>query len=99
MQVAHAEKQGKSYLTVKDNQVVQLHPSCSLETQPEWILYNEFILTQKQYVRTCTEVKAEWLLEYAPAYYDLRSMPEGEAKRALERVVNKKVTKSRKNRH
>lgn len=35
MQVAHLERQG-SYLTVKDNQVVHLHPSTSLDRKPEW---------------------------------------------------------------
>ncbi|CAG8437119.1 4210_t:CDS:2 [Diversispora eburnea] len=59
MQVAHLEKSGH-YLTCKDNQVVQLHPSSSLGHQPEWVLYNEFVLTTKNYIRTVTEVKAEW---------------------------------------
>ena len=35
MQVAHLEKTG-TYLTVKDNQMVHLHPSTSLENKPEW---------------------------------------------------------------
>ena len=30
MQVAHKEGEKNAYLTVKDNQVVQLHPSCML---------------------------------------------------------------------
>ncbi|KAJ3045470.1 Pre-mRNA-splicing factor ATP-dependent RNA helicase dhx15, partial [Rhizoclosmatium hyalinum] len=54
MQVAHRERNGH-YLTVKDNQVVQLHPSCCLGSKPEWVLYNEFVLTQKNYIRTCIE--------------------------------------------
>lgn len=29
------------------------------------------------------------LLEYAPTYFDIKSFPDGEAKRALQRVVNK----------
>jgi HrpA-like RNA helicase len=45
------------YLTVKDNQVVQLHPSTCLDRKPEWVLYHEFVLTTKHYIRTCTEVK------------------------------------------
>ena len=35
MQVAHLEPNGQ-YLTVKDNQTVYLHPSCTLERKPEW---------------------------------------------------------------
>lgn len=60
-QVAHLERTGH-YLTVKDNQVVQLHPSTCLDHKPEWVLYNEFVLTTKNYIRTCTDVKPEWLI-------------------------------------
>lgn len=70
MQVAHLERTGH-YLTVKDNQVVQLHPSCGLDHKPEWVLYHEFVLTTRNYIRTCTEVKADWLLDIAPQYYDV----------------------------
>jgi pre-mRNA-splicing factor ATP-dependent RNA helicase DHX15/PRP43 len=60
MQIAHKEGDKGSYLTVKDNQVVGLHPSCGLETQPEWVLFNEFVLTTRPYIRTVTEVRPEW---------------------------------------
>lgn len=56
MQVAHLERTGH-YLTIKDNQVVQLHPSTCLDHKPEWVIYNEFVLTTKNYIRTCTDVK------------------------------------------
>lgn len=62
MQVAHKEggTKGSDYVTVKDNQSVGLHPSCGLETQPEWVIFNEFVLTTRRYIRTVTEVKGEW---------------------------------------
>jgi len=41
-------------------QVVALHPSCGLDTQPEWVIFNEFVLTTRPYIRTVSEVKAEW---------------------------------------
>ncbi|KAJ2918940.1 hypothetical protein MD484_g1498, partial [Candolleomyces efflorescens] len=94
MQVAHREGEKGNYVTVKDNQVVALHPSCGLEGQPEWVLFNEFVLTTRPYIRTVSEVKPEWLLEYAPAYYDLRTFPDSETKRALQRAANKSSTVS-----
>ncbi|KAH6879675.1 P-loop containing nucleoside triphosphate hydrolase protein [Coprinopsis sp. MPI-PUGE-AT-0042] len=60
MQVAHREGEKGNYLTVKDNQVVALHPSCGLEGQPEWVLFNEFVLTTRPYIRTVSEIKPEW---------------------------------------
>lgn len=62
MQVAKREGNSKTYVTVKDNQSVLLHPSSVLQQESEWLVYNEFVLTTKNYVRTVTAVKAEWLL-------------------------------------
>lgn len=80
---------GKTYLTVKDQQNVLLHPSCGLGSAPQWVMYNEFVLTNTNYIRTCSQVSGNWLLETAPVYYDLSNFPEGEAKRELERVRTK----------
>ncbi|PXF40008.1 putative pre-mRNA-splicing factor ATP-dependent RNA helicase DEAH2 [Gracilariopsis chorda] len=80
---------GKTYLTVKDQQNVLLHPSCGLGSTPQWVMYNEFVLTNTNYIRTCSHVNGSWLLELAPVYYDLSNFPEGEAKRELERVRTK----------
>jgi HrpA-like RNA helicase len=55
LQVAHLERTGH-YLTIKDNQVVQLHPSTCLDHKPEWVIYNEFVLTTKNYIRTVTDI-------------------------------------------
>ena len=62
MQVAKREGTGKTYITVKDNQNVLLHPSTVLGQDSEWVVYNEFVLTTKNYIRTVTAVKPEWLL-------------------------------------
>mmetsp|Transcript_1342 Transcript_1342/g.4649 ORF Transcript_1342/g.4649 Transcript_1342/m.4649 type:complete len:710 (+) Transcript_1342:121-2250(+) len=88
MQVAHLERTGH-YLTAKDNQMVHLHPSTCLDHKPEWVMYNEFVLTTKNYIRICTDVKGEWLVDIAPHYYDLSNFPQCEAKRALERLYER----------
>ncbi|OJT05704.1 hypothetical protein TRAPUB_3472 [Trametes pubescens] len=80
MQVAHKEGEKNRYSTVKDSQVVSPHPSCGLDTSPEWVLFNEFVLTTKPYIRTVTEVKPDWLMEYAQQYYDPATYPDGETK-------------------
>jgi len=60
MQVARKEEKG--YITIKDNQQVSLHPSCGLDNQPEWVLFNEFVLTTRPYIRTVTIVNPEWFV-------------------------------------
>jgi pre-mRNA-splicing factor ATP-dependent RNA helicase DHX15/PRP43 len=59
MQVAHLERTGH-YLTVKDNQMVHLHPSTCLDHKPEWVIYNEFVLTSRNFIRIVTDVRGEW---------------------------------------
>ena len=65
--MAHLERTGH-YLTVKDNQIVQLHPSTCLDHRPEWVLYNEFVLTTKNYIRTVTDIKPDWSVYISSVY-------------------------------
>ncbi|CAL0302375.1 unnamed protein product [Lupinus luteus] len=89
MQVAHLERTGH-YLTVKDNQTVHLHPSNCLDHKPEWVIYNEFVLTSRNFIRTVTDIKGEWLVDIAPHYYDLQNFPNCEAKRVLDKLYKKR---------
>lgn len=60
-QVAHADKIGKGlYMTVKDHQSVKIHPSSVIQYNPEWVMYNEFVLTQSNFIRTLTSIEPEW---------------------------------------
>jgi pre-mRNA-splicing factor ATP-dependent RNA helicase DHX15/PRP43 len=89
MQVARKGQEGKKYITVKDHQDVFLHPSTVLQQDNEWLIYNEFVLTTKNFIRTVTHVKPEWLIEIAPLYYDVPTFPKGLVKQALERTLEK----------
>ncbi|XWS36075.1 hypothetical protein CRYUN_Cryun20dG0052800 [Craigia yunnanensis] len=87
--VAHLEHMGH-YLTVKDNQVVHLHPSNCLDHKPESVIYNEYVLTSRNFIRAVTDVHSEWLVDIAPHYYDLENFPQCKAKRVLEKLYRKK---------
>ncbi|KAJ7470884.1 pre-mRNA-splicing factor ATP-dependent RNA helicase PRP43 [Mycena latifolia] len=92
MQAAHKVAGKNEYLTIKDNQLVMLHPSCGFARavkKPEWVIFNELVLTARPYIRTVTEVRPEWLLKYAPIYFDLETFRDGETKRALRRVARR----------
>ena len=88
MQVAHLQRQGH-YLTVKDHQVVTIHPSSVLDGKPAWLIFDEFVATNRNYIRTCTVTRPEWLAEAAPHYYDLRNWPEGDTRTELERAYRR----------
>lgn len=92
MQVAKKKSAGKGYLTIKDNQEVLIHPSTVLATESEWVIYNEFVLTSQNYIRTVTTVRPEWLVEFAPKYYNLDHFGKGDVKLSLERVIDRVET-------
>jgi pre-mRNA-splicing factor ATP-dependent RNA helicase DHX15/PRP43 len=89
MQVAMKNSPGKAYITVKDNQDVLIHPSTALEKDSPWLVYNEFVLTTKSFIRTVTHIRPEWLLEIAPGYYDVKDFREGPVRTGLERTMDK----------
>lgn len=41
---------------------------------PRWVVYHELVLTTKEYMRTVSEIKPEWLVEVAPHYYNRREL-------------------------
>jgi hypothetical protein len=61
-------------------------------------MYNEFVLTSKNYIRTVTAIRGDWLMELAPVYFDLSNFPEGESRRALENLSRKSQKKQDKKR-
>ncbi|KAM9956020.1 hypothetical protein ACTFIW_002232 [Dictyostelium discoideum] len=48
-----------------DERTVIFHPSTGLTRHPEFCIYNEFVLTSENYIKTITDVKFDWLLELA----------------------------------
>ncbi|CAK7893829.1 pre-mRNA-splicing factor ATP-dependent RNA helicase Prp43p [[Candida] anglica] len=92
MQVAKKKSGNKGYLTVKDNQDVLIHPSTVLAAENEWVIYNEFVLTSTNYIRTVTNVKPDWLVELAPKYYNLDHFGDGDVKLSLKRIIERVET-------
>jgi pre-mRNA-splicing factor ATP-dependent RNA helicase DHX15/PRP43 len=85
MHVAFRQRSG-TYLTVKDNQPVAIHPSSVVISRPDWVLFEEFALTTKNFIRTVTVTNVDWLVSMAPHYFDLENFPECEAKDQLEQA-------------
>ena len=83
--VAYYDKTAKSYKTVKDNMPVTVHPSSCLNTKikPSCIMYNEFVQTTRDYIRTCSIINDIWLMEINPVYYNMSNFPECDLKMSL----------------
>jgi len=79
---------GGNYKTVKSNQQVFIHPSSCLAGQelPRWVVYNELVLTTKEFMRNVIEIKSEWLVELAPHYYQKKDVEDQSQKKMPKKV-------------
>jgi pre-mRNA-splicing factor ATP-dependent RNA helicase DHX15/PRP43 len=82
LQTAHVVPNKNIYLPVNGKGQVGLHPSTVIMNKPEWVVYNEYVVTSRNYIRTCTQVRPEWLLEIAPHYFN-QEVIENEMTRGL----------------
>ena len=55
-----------------------------MSNKPQWVMFEEFVMTSKNYIRTVTATQVDWLVSVAPHYFDLENFPECEAKGELE---------------
>ena len=46
-------------------------------------MYNEFVLTSKNYIRIVSTIEPEWLFEMSEEYFDLDEFKTSECKRKL----------------
>uniref|UniRef100_A0A060TCL8 RNA helicase n=1 Tax=Blastobotrys adeninivorans TaxID=409370 RepID=A0A060TCL8_BLAAD len=78
---ARLNRAGDSYKSVRMNQTVHIHPSSVLFGQrPKWVLYHELVLTSKEFMRNCMQLKPEWLAEVAPHFYKAKRLADEEKK-------------------
>ncbi|CAD8176175.1 unnamed protein product [Paramecium pentaurelia] len=95
MQTAHLTKNG-AYMTVKDSQIVAIHPCSVLNHKPEWILYQEFVLTSKNYLRTVTDIEGKWLYEMCPEYFNPKTIKNIETRKEFEKIERQVLEEQRK---
>ncbi|MEW5307727.1 MAG: hypothetical protein WDW36_010104 [Sanguina aurantia] len=60
----------EGYKTVVEQQPVFIHPSSAVfQSQPDWVIYHELILTTKEYMREVMAIDPKWLVELAPRFF------------------------------
>ena len=82
-----------TYVTVKDSNIAAIHPSSILDNRPEWVVYNEFVLTSKSYLKTVTDVKGEWLFDANPSYFIPSNIKNIETRKKLEVIERDLILK------
>lgn len=81
---AKLSKTGDSYKSLKKNQAVYIHPSSVLykvKPPPKVVIYNELVLTSKEFMRNCIPIEESWLLELAPHYFSSKEVDEHSRKK------------------
>ncbi|KAL6191719.1 hypothetical protein ACLB2K_038109 [Fragaria x ananassa] len=64
------------YRTFVDNQLVYIHPSSVLfRRQPDWVTYNELVMTTKEYMREISVIESKWLMELVPGFFKVTVPP------------------------
>ncbi|CCH42714.1 Pre-mRNA-splicing factor [Wickerhamomyces ciferrii] len=79
---ARLSKMGDNYRSLKKNQTVYIHPSSVLykvKPPPKLVIYNELVLTSKEFMRNCLPIQEKWLAELAPHYFNTKELDEMES--------------------
>jgi len=74
-------------LITNDDELVKIHPSSSLtfKSEPEWLIFNEVVVTTNTFIRTVTAIEPAWLIDVATHYYDMDQKQTSCIGRALNR--------------
>ncbi|BAM39126.1 DEAD-box family helicase [Theileria orientalis strain Shintoku] len=69
-------KNEKNFRTIKTKQLVEIHPQSSLfNQQAKYVVFNDLVLTTKQFMRQVSEIQSKWLMELAPHFYQNIQLP------------------------
>ena len=60
------------YHTVKDDHVLHIHPTSvlyAMDPPARWLVFNEVVHTNREYMRDVTVIQPDWLYQLAPHFY------------------------------
>ncbi|XP_007225026.2 probable pre-mRNA-splicing factor ATP-dependent RNA helicase DEAH5 isoform X1 [Prunus persica] len=77
----------EGYRTIVDKQVVYIHPSSVLfQRQPDWVIYNELVMTTKEYMREVSAIDPKWLMEQVPRFFKAADPTKMSNRKCRERI-------------
>lgn len=60
MQIARDTDGCGNYLILRDRHVARIHPNSHVQRDSEWIVYDQFLLTENSYVTVVSNVTPRW---------------------------------------
>jgi HrpA-like RNA helicase len=86
----------EGYKTLVEGTPVYIHPSSALFNRaPEWLIYNELVLTTREYCHNVTTIEPKWLVEVAPQFFrvaDDNKISKRKRQEKIEPLYNKVCT-------
>ena len=59
-------------LILNNSLKMRIHPSSSIiDFLTDWVIFQEIIFTNIEFINIISEVKIEWLIEISPLYYSI----------------------------
>ena len=95
--VALALPTKNQFLTLKDDVKALLFPTTFLNRRPQFVMFNELVLTSNTYIRTVTALSDDWLLEACPEYFAVDEF-EGVSRQVFEQLHRRQIAPSSKKR-
>ncbi|XP_066521709.1 DEAD/H (Asp-Glu-Ala-Asp/His) box polypeptide 32a [Hoplias malabaricus] len=101
MQIARDVDGSGNYFMLSNKHVAQIHPLSSYGAKahklglPEWVLFNEYTLSDNNCIRTITQISPEVFIQMAPQYF-FYNLPPSESKEILQHVLDSEVSGSTK---
>ncbi|KAH8829933.1 P-loop containing nucleoside triphosphate hydrolase protein [Flagelloscypha sp. PMI_526] len=83
------------YKTLVQGTPVFIHPSSALFNRaPEWLVYQELILTTREYGHIVTAIEPKWLAEFAPKFFKITGKKKNSKKKRQGNNSKEKVEPS-----
>lgn len=60
-----------SYETLMEGTQVYIHPSSSVRSSPQYVLYNSILNTTKEYLVHVSVIEPQWLIEISPDFFEM----------------------------
>ncbi|KAG9470075.1 hypothetical protein GDO78_018929 [Eleutherodactylus coqui] len=94
MQVARDVDGSGNYIMLTHKQVGQLHLDsgyCLNHNIPEWVLFHEFSVADRNCIRVASEISPDLFMQLAPQYY-FSNLPPSESKELLQKALDTSST-------
>ncbi|KAH8900130.1 helicase associated domain-containing protein [Thozetella sp. PMI_491] len=77
----------EGYKTLIESTPVSLHPSSALfGKNAEWVIYDELVLTTKEYMHCVTTIEPKWLVDAAPTFFKVAPTDRLSKRKQAERI-------------